>query len=75
MDKKYSIDVTCLFCDTPLKGESDRNYASGDMLNCTECGELNDYDAVIGIAKEKGVALVKNNIEKELKAKFKNLFK
>jgi len=45
------------------------------MIKCSACGELNDYDSVLDIAKEKGVELVKDDLEKELKSKFKNLFK
>lgn len=75
MDKQYSIEVICLFCDTSLKVEEGKTYESGDMINCSECGELNDYDSVLDIAKEKGVQLVKDELEKEIKSKFKNLFK
>jgi len=75
MDKSYSIEVVCLFCDATLKIEEDKEYQSGDMIKCSACGELNDYDSVLDIAKEKGVELVKDDLEKELKSKFKNLFK
>lgn len=75
MDKQYSIEVVCLFCDASLKIEKGNAYESGDMIKCLDCGEFNDYDSVLDIAKEKGVALVKDGFEKELKSKFKNLFK
>jgi phage FluMu protein Com len=75
MDKSYSIEVKCLFCDATLKSEDGQEYQSGDMIKCSECGELNDYDSVLEVAKEQGVELVKNELEKELKSKFKNLFK
>ncbi len=75
MDKNYSIDVVCLFCDATLKAEKDKEYQSGDMIKCSGCGELNDYDSVLEIAKEKGVELVKDELEKKIKSKLKNLFK
>ena len=75
MDKNYTIKVVCLFCDAALKVEEEKEYQSGDMIKCSECEELNDYDSVLDIAKEKGVELAKNELEKELKSMFKNLFK
>jgi len=75
MDKSYSIKVKCLFCDATLTTKEDQEYQSGDMIECSNCGELNDYDSVLDIAKEEGVQLVKDELEKELKSKFKNLFK
>lgn len=75
MDKSYSIGVKCLFCDVTLKTEKEQEYQSGDMIKCLECGELNDYDSVLDVAKESGVELVKGELEKELKMTFKNLFK
>ncbi|QIL88591.1 hypothetical protein GNX18_01505 [Microbulbifer sp. SH-1] len=75
MDKNYTIEVVCLFCDAALKVEEGKEYQSGDMIECSECGESNDYDSVLDIAEEKGVELAKNELEKELKSTFKNLFK
>lgn len=75
MDKNYTIEVVCLFCDSTLKVEEGKEYQSGDMIKCSECDEFNDYDSVLDIAKEKGVELAKNEFEKELKSTFKNLFK
>tara|TARA_R110001583_G_scaffold158974_1_gene310812 strand:- start:377 stop:604 length:228 start_codon:yes stop_codon:yes gene_type:complete len=75
MDKHYTIEVVCLFCDSVLKVEEGKEYTSGDMIKCHECGEMNDFDSVLDIAKEKGVEMVKNEATKEIKAKLKNLFK
>jgi phage FluMu protein Com len=75
MGKNYSIEVKCLFCDATLKTEEGQEYQSDDMIKCSECGELNDYDSVLDVAKKQGVELVKVELEKELKLKFKNLFK
>lgn len=32
-----------------------QKYQSGDMFKCSECGELNDYDSVLVVAKEQGI--------------------
>ncbi|UXD87212.1 hypothetical protein [Thalassolituus hydrocarboniclasticus] len=75
MDKSYSIEVKCLFCDATLKTGEGLEHQSGDMIKCSECGELNDYDSVLEVAKEQGIELIKNELEKDLKSKLKNLFK
>jgi len=75
MDNSYSIEVVCLFCDATLKIEGGKEYQPGDMIKCSGCGELNNHDSILGIAKERGVKLVKDDLEKELKSKFTNLFK
>lgn len=75
MGNNYTIEVTCLFCDAPMKVEEEKKLESGDIIKCSACGELNDYDSLVDVAKEKGVELVKANLEKEIKSKFKKLFK
>jgi len=74
-DKSFSINLKCLFCDCPLKGEPEVEFKSGDLLKCQECGELNDYDALIDVASDEGKELVteyaKSEIEKMLKKAFK----
>ncbi|WP_444935332.1 hypothetical protein ACJJIW_12425 [Microbulbifer sp. JMSA004] len=72
MDKNQTIEVVCLFCDATLKVEEGKEYQSGDMIKCSECGDFNDYDSVLDIAKEKGFELAKKELEKELKLKFKH---
>ncbi len=75
MDKNHSVEVVCLFCDATLQAEEGKEYESGDMIKCSACGEQNDYDSVLDIAKEKGIEIIKGEFEKELKSKCKNLFK
>ena len=74
-DKNFSISLKCLFCDCPLEGESETEFKSGDLLKCQECGELNDYDALIDVASDEGKELAtdyaKSEIEKMLKKAFK----
>lgn len=70
-----SITLNCLFCDSALKGKEDAEFESGDMIKCTECGEENDYDSILDVAKEKGISEMtkkaKNAFEKELSNIFK----
>ena len=37
------INLRCFFCKSDLKGEDGKEYCSGDMIECSECHELNDY--------------------------------
>ncbi len=75
MNNTYSIEVTCLFCEATLKAEEGKEYKSGDLIKCYECNEMNDYDALVDLAKEKGLKVVKADVENHIKSKFKNLFK
>lgn len=75
MDEEFKITALCLFCQTPLEAEDGAEFSSGDMIKCNACGESNDYDSVIEVAKEKGVEKVKTELEAELKKSFKGLFK
>jgi hypothetical protein len=75
MNKEFKIIILCLFCQKPLQAEEGVNFDSGDMIKCESCGELNDYDSLIEVAKEKGVEKVKSQVEAELKKSLKGLFK
>ena len=74
-DKSFTIELKCLFCDCQLEGNTEKEYSSGDMLECQNCHELNDYDALIDVAADEGQTLVadyaKGEIEKMLKKAFK----
>lgn len=70
-----SIALKCLFCHSELKGPEDANYSSGDLIKCQECGEENDFDSVVEVAKETGIAEVKKEVEDQLAKAFKGLFK
>ena len=75
MDDSFTIEALCLFCNTALTSEEGEESHSGDLIKCNNCGELNDYDSVVEVAKEKGVEKVKTEMEKELSKTMKNLFK
>lgn len=74
-DISLTVELKCLFCDCILEGESGKEFASGDMIKCQHCNELNDYDSLIDVAKEEGFSLVKERVDKEVKAVFGRIFK
>ena len=75
MDSEFKIIALCLFCQAPLQADENTEFNSGDMIKCDSCGELNDYDSVIEVAKEKGIEKVKSQVEAELEKTMKKLFK
>ena len=75
MDQEYKIDVECLFCKAPLQVEEGVESSSGDLIKCSSCGEMNDYDSALEVAKEKGLKVVKADFEKEVEKMMKGLFK
>lgn len=75
MQENYSITLTCLFCDSPLQKEEDQEFQSGDLIKCKNCGQDNDYDSLIAIAKEKGIELVKSDVHDEIKKMLKKFGK
>ena len=70
-----NIPLTCLFCRADLLGPENAKYTSGDLIKCVVCGEENDFDGVLQVAKEKGIAEVKRDVQDQLHKQFKNLFK
>lgn len=67
----FEIELRCLFCDSALTGKEDANFSSGDLIQCGECGERNDYDSVMEVAKQEGIAAMKEKVNAELKKMFK----
>ena len=74
-DMSFSIELKCLFCDSVLQGDTEKEYASGDMIECQECSELNDYDALIEIASEEGEQKVAEYAQDEIAKMLKKAFK
>jgi hypothetical protein len=69
--ENFTVSLTCLFCDTLLEGDTSIEHKSGDLIKCQNCEAENDYGSLIEIAKDKGIAKVKENLESELKILFK----
>jgi hypothetical protein len=74
-DKSFSINLKCLFCDCALEGEIETEFKSGDLLKCQECGELNDYDALIDVASDEGKEIATNYAKSEIEKMLKKAFK
>lgn len=75
MEESFTVELKCLFCDCPLEGDSEQEFSSGDLIECQNCNELNDYDSLIEVAKEEGISIVKNQVDAHLKQTLGNIFK
>lgn len=71
----FRVDLRCLFCGCALEGPEDAEYHPGDLIKCAKCGEGNDYDSVLDVAKEEGMARVKDVVQERLQETFRDLFK
>jgi hypothetical protein len=60
MEQEISVDLLCLHCQGQLRGETGKTYRPGDTIRCDSCGELNDYERVIEIAREKVAELIRS---------------
>jgi len=74
-DKSFSISFKCIFCDCDLDGDTEQEFTSGNMIKCQECGELNDYDALIELATEEGKEVVTEYTQSEIEKMLKKAFK
>lgn len=74
-DKTFTVNLNCLFCDCPLEHDSEKELSSGDMLKCQNCEELNDYDALIDVAAEKGKAIAVDFAKDEVNKMLQKMFK
>ncbi|MBU3825185.1 MAG: hypothetical protein H9917_10235 [Candidatus Oceanisphaera merdipullorum] len=74
-DKRFTIPLKCFFCDCELQGDSETEFSSGDMLECQECGEFNDYDALIDVVADESKKLAKQYAKEEIENIFKKAFK
>jgi hypothetical protein len=74
-NKEFHISLKCLFCASELKGNTEKEYKSGDILTCQECGESNDYDSLREVAIEEGKAIAVNHAKGEISKMLKDIFK
>ena len=73
--EEIKISLLCLFCNAPLEDENKKDHSSGDMIKCFQCKEMNDYDSVVEVAKEKGMKELKKHVEDDLKKRLGNILK
>ncbi len=71
MEQNFTVGLVCLFCELPLEAEEGKEFHSGDMILCSSCGESNDFDSVLEVAKRKGIS----KVEEQVASKLKNIFK
>jgi len=73
VEESYDIKMHCLFCksDQFELPEEDYQPSNGEMIKCANCGRLNDYEAMCNVAKEHGIELINEEIQKDLKASIK----
>ena len=76
MEEKMKIKATCLFCKSnQFEIEEGREYNSGDMIKCANCGKLNDYDAMMNVTKEKAMEIMEAEAKKLIDKTAKDLQK
>jgi len=63
---KFTVTLKCLFCGSSLEGPEDVQYNSGDLIKCSKCGEDNDYDRVLEVAKEEEMTKMKVAVQEQL---------
>lgn len=71
------VALRCLFCDAAFtdKDAEKKEPKSGDLITCAACGQGNDYDSVLEVAKEKGTAEMTKIVKKKFEEELKKLFK
>ncbi len=69
------VALKCLFCQSPIEAPEDSEFSSGDFIKCHACGEENDFDSVIEVAKEEGISEVTVEVQNQLAKTLKRLFK
>ncbi len=74
-DFTVTIELKCMFCDAALKGDTEKEFESGDMVKCLECEELNDYDSALELAQTEGLEKVKEKALGDAKNMLKGIFK
>ena len=72
---EFTVTLKCLFCGSALKGPDGTEHHSGDLIKCVNCGEGNDYDSVLDVGKEEGMARMKDVVQEQLQKHFNGLFK
>lgn len=69
------VELKCLFCDAVLTGDTDKQLNSSELIMCVACGNGNDYDSVLEVAKQQGIDEMKERIRSGLAAELSKIFK
>ena len=72
MDEKKTIQARCFFCFSTdfILPHDDYEMQSGEMIQCSNCGRLNDYDSLMRVAKHKGEEWAEEIAQKMIKNAF-----
>ena len=65
--------LKCVFCKNNLTYNPENPYKKGDMIKCTKCGRMNDYNSLMKVAINSNKLVIKKEIEKELRKSLKKL--
>ncbi len=71
IQKIGEVSPKCLFCGSVLRGINGEKPQSGDLIRCLDCGEENDYDSVLDVAKETARNMAIESANKMIKDLFK----
>ena len=74
-DYEFSVSLKCLFCGCELKDDDKQEHRSGDLIKCHLCGELNDFDSCVDVAKNEGYEKAKALAELKIKSAISKIFK
>jgi hypothetical protein len=70
-----NIACLCLFCGAELTAPEEAEFNSGDMIKCSKCGNMNDWDSVYEATKERALEVVGDAVQKNVAEAFKDIFK
>ncbi|MBT0722467.1 hypothetical protein HGT70_14410 [Rosenbergiella collisarenosi] len=73
MSDTRTFNVKCLFCHQPLEREKGKDIEHGELVKCSDCGELNDLDSAVEVTKEEAVTAVKNEFRRMVADSLKGL--
>lgn len=74
-DKTFEIELTCFYCDAPIEKSEDKEPSSGDLLKCSNCKELYDYDSLVDVAVEEGEKIALDYANEEMNKMLNKYFK
>lgn len=59
------VSLKCFFCFSTQFVLPDENYQpqSGELIECANCGRLNDYDSLVRVVQSKAEELVKEQMQ------------
>lgn len=66
MEEKTQILLRCLFCFSKqfVLPEEDYKPQSGELIQCANCGRMNDYDSLMRVAQRKEKEWVEGHVQK-----------